>query len=58
MTARELVTRAKNLPPVSYAALKLVSLLDQSSVSNEEVVQVLKCDNVLTAKLLRACNSP
>ena len=24
----------------------------------DEVVQVLKCDNVLTAKLLRACNSP
>ncbi len=58
MTALELVTKVKSLPPVSYAALKLVNLLEQASVSNDEVVQVLKCDNVLTAKLLRACNSP
>jgi putative nucleotidyltransferase with HDIG domain len=57
-TAQELVAQIKNLPPVSYAALKLVNLLDQPSVSNDEVVQVLKYDNVLTAKLLRACNSP
>ena len=58
MTAHELVAKVKNLPPVSYAALKLVNLLEQPAVSNDEVVQVLKCDNVLTAKLLRACNSP
>ncbi len=58
MTAKELVAQVKNLPPVSHAALKLVGLLDQAAVSNEDVVQVLKFDNVLTAKLLRACNSP
>ena len=58
MIAREMVAKVKNLPPVSTAALKLVNLLDQQTVSNEEVVQVLKCDNILTAKLLRACNSP
>ena len=58
MTAIELVNKVKNLPPVSNAALKLVSLLEQPAVSNDEVVHALKCDNVLTAKLLRACNSP
>ena len=58
MTAQELVAKVKNLPPVSYAALQLVNLLEQPAVSNGEVVQVLKCDYVLTAKLLRACNSP
>src|ERR1043166_2291335 len=58
MTAKEMVARAKDLPPVSPAALKLVSLLDQPSISNEDVVTVLKHDSVLTAKLLRACNSP
>jgi putative nucleotidyltransferase with HDIG domain len=58
MTPRELVGRVKNLPAVSHAALKLVSLLDQPAVSNEDVVEVLKYDNVLTAKLLRSCNSP
>ncbi|HXS68255.1 MAG TPA: HDOD domain-containing protein, partial [Candidatus Polarisedimenticolia bacterium] len=35
-----------------------VNLLDEPAVSNDDVVQVLKYDNVLTAKLLRACNSP
>ena len=58
ITAQELVAKVKNLPPVPHAALKLVSLLDQPAVSNTEVVQALRCDNVLTAKLLRACNSP
>jgi len=58
MTAPEIINKVKNLPPISQAALKLVSLLEQASISNEEVVQVIKCDNVLTAKLLRACNSP
>ena len=58
MIAKELVAKVKNLPTVSQAALKLVSLLDQPAVSNEEVVDVLKYDSVLTAKLLRACNSP
>lgn len=58
MTAHELVAKVRNLPPVSQAALRLVGLLEQPAVSNEDVVQILKCDNVLTAKLLRACNSP
>ena len=58
MTVQELVAKVKNLPPVPHAALKLVSLLEQPAVSNTEVVQALRCDNVLTAKLLRACNSP
>src|SRR5581483_5357662 len=57
MTPNELVQKVKNLPPVSHAALKLVSLIDQSEVDNNEIVQVLKYDDVLTAKLLRACNS-
>jgi len=58
MTPNEVIAKVKNLPAVSQAALKLVVLLDQPAVSNEDVVMVLKYDNVLTAKLLRACNSP
>ena len=58
MTPNEVIAKVKNLPAVSQAALKLVTLLDQPAVSNEDVVAVLKYDNVLTAKLLRACNSP
>jgi putative nucleotidyltransferase with HDIG domain len=58
MTASELVSRVPDLPVVSPAALKLVALLDQPFASNEEIVDVLKYDPVLTAKLLRVCNSP
>jgi putative nucleotidyltransferase with HDIG domain len=58
MTAQEIINKVKNLPPISQAALKLVNLLEQASISNDEIVHVIKCDNVLTAKLLRACNSP
>jgi putative nucleotidyltransferase with HDIG domain len=58
MTAPEIINKVKNLPPISQAALKLVNLLEQASISNDEIVEVIKCDNLLTAKLLRACNSP
>jgi putative nucleotidyltransferase with HDIG domain len=58
MTAPEIINKVKNLPPISQAALKLVNLLEQASISNDDIVAVIKCDNVLTAKLLRACNSP
>ena len=58
MTPTDIISKVKNLPPVSQAALKLVNLLEQPSISNEEVVAAIRCDNVLTAKLLRACNSP
>jgi putative nucleotidyltransferase with HDIG domain len=58
MSPNEVIAKVKNLPAVSQAALKLVTLLDQPAVSNEDVVTVLKYDTVMTAKLLRACNSP
>ena len=58
MTAITLVQKVNDLPPVSHAALKLISLLEQPAVDNEQIVQVLTYDNVLTAKLLRACNAP
>jgi putative nucleotidyltransferase with HDIG domain len=32
--------------------------LEQSGIANEDIVDVLKHDTVLTAKLLRACNAP
>jgi putative nucleotidyltransferase with HDIG domain len=58
MTAITLIQKVKNFPPVSQAALKMISLLDKASVDNDDIVQVLKYDNVLTAKLLKACNTP
>lgn len=58
MRAADLIAKVKTLTPISQAALNLVTLLDRPETDNEDVVRVLKFDNVLTAKLLRACNSP
>lgn len=58
LTASQMIAKARNLPPVSPAALELARLLEQPDASNEDVLALLKQDGVLTAKLLRACNSP
>lgn len=58
MTAHQLVAKARHLPQVSHAALKLIDLVGRPQTTNQEIVEQLKFDGVLTAKLLRACNSP
>jgi len=58
MNAQELVAKVKHLPPVPTAALRLIGLLDKADTENDDIVQAIRFDNVLTAKLLRACNSP
>ncbi|HLP78099.1 MAG TPA: HDOD domain-containing protein [Candidatus Paceibacterota bacterium] len=57
MTANELVAKVKDLRVASQAALQLVNLLDRPDACNDDIVKILRYDNVLTAKLLRACNS-
>jgi putative nucleotidyltransferase with HDIG domain len=56
MTANEIVAKLKPLP-VSRAGLRLIKLLDQPDRDNERIIQILKCDAMLTAKVLRSCNS-
>ena len=58
MNATELAAKVRDLAPASHTALKLITLLNRPANQNQELVQLLKYDNVLTAKLLRACNSP
>jgi len=53
-----MVAAIRYLPPISKAALELTRLLGERGASNEGVVRVLRQDAVLTARLLRACNSP
>ena len=57
ITAEEVVALTTDLPVVSETARKLIILLNNAETSNEEVIKTLRCDNVLTAKLLRLCNS-
>jgi putative nucleotidyltransferase with HDIG domain len=57
MTADEIIARVKNLPMVSETARKLTTQLNQPDLHSHDIVETLRCDNVLTAKLLRVCNS-
>jgi putative nucleotidyltransferase with HDIG domain len=57
MTPEEAIAKATDLPMVSETARKLVVLLDKADTHRDEIVQTLRCDNVLTAKVLRACNA-
>ena len=42
---------------VSETARKLVTLLNHPNTHRDDLIKTLRCDNVLTAKLLRVCNS-
>mgnify|MGYP001369128756 CR=1 FL=1 len=57
MNAHQIVARARSLPQVSSAALRLAQLLDDSANGFDEAAAIIKSDALLTAKLLRACNS-
>jgi putative nucleotidyltransferase with HDIG domain len=57
MTATEIIAKAKELPVVSETASNLVIQLNQPDLHRDELVRTVHCDNVLTAKVLRACNS-
>lgn len=57
MTAQTLVASIPSLPRPPQAIIRLISLLNQDDQHNDEVVDVVRQDMTLTAKLLRFCNS-
>src|SRR5271165_692914 len=57
MIAEEIIGRVKDLPMVSETARKLSVLLSDPDGNQDEIIDTLRCDNVLTAKMLRICNS-
>jgi putative nucleotidyltransferase with HDIG domain len=57
MTATEIISQVKDLPVVPETARKLTKLLSEPDTHREDLIQALRCDNVMTAKLLRVCNS-
>jgi putative nucleotidyltransferase with HDIG domain len=57
MTANEIINQVKELPVVSETARKLTRQLNQPEMHRDDLVETVRCDSVLTAKLLRACNS-
>jgi putative nucleotidyltransferase with HDIG domain len=57
MSARKIIEQAGKIPAVSQAALKLLDLLNQPDIHNDELVRAIRLDPVITAQLLRVCNS-
>lgn len=57
MTATEIVTRVNDLPSLPPAGAKLMHLLEDPHVDVEDIVKLVRTDSVLSAKLLRVCNS-
>jgi putative nucleotidyltransferase with HDIG domain len=57
MTANEILAQARDLPVVSETARKLTLQLNQPDLHRDELVETVRRDAVLTAKLLRVCNS-
>jgi putative nucleotidyltransferase with HDIG domain len=57
MTATEIISQIKDLPTVPETARKLAALLNEPDTHRDDLIQTLRCDNVMTAKLLRVCNS-
>lgn len=57
MTADEIILQVKQLPIVSETARKLTIQLNEPDLHRDDIVETLRCDNVLTAKVLRICNS-
>ncbi len=57
MTAADIIAQAPELPPISEAALKLLTLLGNPDHDGADIVKAIQVDAMLTARLLRACNS-
>ena len=57
MTAKEIVAQVTNLPVMPAATLKLLQLLENPTENTQAALDVIQTDAVLSAKLLRLCNS-
>jgi putative nucleotidyltransferase with HDIG domain len=57
MKAEALIAQTADLPPPSPSVVKLLGLLNRPDTDSDEVVQVVRHDGVLSAKLLSLCNS-
>lgn len=57
MTACQLIEDAEDLPTAPPIAFKLLSLMRRTDYDNNDLVDVIRYDSELTAKLLKICNS-
>ena len=54
---KELLERVDDLPPIPAVAAKVMSLVEDSRTTANDLAQVLAADQVLTAKLIKVSNS-
>ena len=57
MTAKEIVAQVTNLPVMPSATVKLLQLLENPAENTQAALDIIQHDAVLSAKLLRLCNS-
>jgi len=57
MKAEELIARMTDLPSISQSATKLMGLLNGGSEHVHEIVECVQYDTMLSANVLRVCNS-
>lgn len=57
MTAKEIVAQVTNLPVMPTATVKLLQLLENPTENTQAALDIIQHDAVLSAKLLRLCNS-
>lgn len=53
----ELLSKVEDLPPIPAVAAKVLSLVEDSRTSANDLAQVLAADQMLTAKLIKVSNS-
>lgn len=57
MKPDELIAKAQNLSAPSPAVIKLLGLLSESEADNEEVIDIITRDSIVSSKLLGLCNA-
>ncbi len=57
MKADELIAKAKNLQVPSPAVVSLLGMLAEEEADNEEIIQVITRDSVISSKILGSCNA-
>jgi len=56
-TIQELVKEIKNLKPIPAVANQLLAVVDNPDTSMEDIANVIQYDPVITASILKTCNS-
>lgn len=54
---RDILQRVGNLPPLPDTAVKLMNVINDPRSTIEEIVEVIRYDQAVTAEVLRLCNS-